>query len=125
MFMIGRAIRQPLTTNASLHPRILRWFSSTENGGDSTDTSLSVEWRKEQLDRLERKFTDQQPPQAIEDDGGLQPAWKAMESRVTKRKLMTTEQRRGKTGRSNIRRTEEDVWLESGLYDVNENNRTK
>lgn len=118
--MIRRALRSPLAARCS--PRNLGLFLSTKNGADLTATS-SVEWRKEQLDQLERKFSDPQP-QAMNDED-LQPAWKAMESRVTKRRSLTTEQRRGKTGRSNIRRTEEEVWLESGLYDDDSKNDDK
>ena len=40
-----------------------------------------------------------------------------MESRVTKRRSLTLAQRNGAVGRANIRKTDEDVWLEEGLYD--------
>lgn len=43
--------------------------------------------------------------------------WKGMESRVTKRRSYTPAEREGRVGRANVRRTDEDVWLEQGLYD--------
>jgi hypothetical protein len=79
----------------------------------STDT---VEWRKAQLDQLEQKFSSV-PSKSIQSDIDLQPEWKSMESRVTKRRALTIDQLGGKTGRLNIKRTEEDFWSESGLYD--------
>jgi len=42
--------------------------------------------------------------------------WKGMESRVTRRKLRTLEDTKGRSGRMNIKKTDEDVWLEEGLY---------
>jgi hypothetical protein len=57
-----------------------------------------VAWRKSQLDRLEKKFTE---PLVIKSDEDLQPMWKAMESRVTKRKTLTIE----------------EAGLEAGMYD--------
>lgn len=39
-----------------------------------------------------------------------------MESRVTRRKPVTIEQAGGKTGRRNIRPTDEEAWLQAGLY---------
>jgi hypothetical protein len=73
-----------------------------------------VAWRKSQLNRLEKKFTE---PLVIKSDEDLQPMWKAMESRVTKRKTLTIEEAGGRMGRSNIRSTDEEVWLEAGMYD--------
>jgi len=49
--------------------------------------------------------------------------WKAMESRVTKRPPpMTLKEAKAKnkgTGRKNIKKTEEEYWLEEGVYDEN------
>jgi hypothetical protein len=42
--------------------------------------------------------------------------WKEMESRLTRRRSLTLEQRGGKSGRRNVRRRDEDVWLEAGVY---------
>jgi hypothetical protein len=115
MMVLGRTLRRPRNITASN----LRLFVTKDQNADSPPPSSSaVEWRKKQLDLLERKFTD---PQTIENEDDLQPTWKAMESRVTKRRPLTTDQRAGKTGRMNIRRTEEDIWLEVGLYDDDSN----
>lgn len=43
--------------------------------------------------------------------------WKEMESRVTRRRSLSLEQRGGVSGRRNIRRSDEDEWLEAGVYD--------
>jgi hypothetical protein len=79
-------------------------FSSTDN----------QEWRKIQLDRLRQKF---EGTPVIESDEELQPMWKEMESRVVKRRSRTIEEAGGKVGRSNIRRTDEEAWLQAGMYD--------
>lgn len=129
---MGRHLRRPLppgTNNYYLGKRNVRFFvAAAEKGPEdesssttTTTTKSDVEWRKQQLDRLERKFSDPLPTPVIDTEDDLQSAWKEMESRVTKRRSLTVEQRGGKTGRTNIRRTEEDVWLEHGLYDDDEN----
>lgn len=54
----------------------------------------------------------------IQSDDDLQPMWRDMESRVTRRRSLTAAQREpGKIGRRNVRKSDEDMWLESGLYD--------
>ena len=55
-------------------------------------------------------------PLQIDNYEDVQPMWKEMESRVTRRRSLTLEQRGGKTGRRNVRRSDEDVWLEAGVY---------
>ena len=86
-------------------------FSSTSGG----------EWRKQQLDKLERKHRLQEkvelPAMRIEREEDLQPMWKEMERRVRNRRSLTAQERGGRIGRINVRRTDEDVWLEEGLYD--------
>lgn len=83
-------------------------FATTNN-----DKSNEMEWRKHQLDKLSRKF---QPPNEIQKDEELQPMWKDMESRVTRRRPLTLQEAKGKTGRRNIRKTDEEAWLQAGLY---------
>ena len=61
--------------------------------------------------------TDGDVPLAIDKDEDVQPMWKGMESRVTKRKSLTLTQRGGLSGRRNVRRSDEDIWLEAGVYD--------
>ncbi len=64
--------------------------------------------------------TDGDVPLAIDNYDDVQPIWKGMESRVTKRKSLTLMQRGGISGRRNVRRSDEDMWLEAGVYDDNE-----
>ena len=90
------------------------------NYDDQSSATPASEWRKSSLERLEQKFT-KDPSRLIDNEVDLQPEWKAMESRVTKRRTFTVDQLNGKTGRENIRRTDEDIWMESGLYDGGSN----
>lgn len=91
--------------------------SSADKDNDNAleSTAAAGNWRKQQLNKLEKKFSD--PVVEVQDEEDLQPWWKAMESRVTKRKSLTTAEMGGKTGRSNIRSTDEEMWLQEGLYD--------
>lgn len=56
-------------------------------------------------------------PLAIDGYEEVQPMWINMESRVTKRQSLTLDQRGGVSGRRNVRKSEEDMWLEAGVYD--------
>jgi hypothetical protein len=107
--------------------------------------NATTQWKRSQYSKLEAKF--QQPlcgipstitttnhhtgdtnntipvshptePLIIDNYEDVQPMWKGMESRVTKRAALTLEQRGGVSGRRNVRKSEEDMWLESGLYDT-------
>jgi hypothetical protein len=85
----------------------------------------SKEWRKVQLEQLENRLSEtplaaswsSPPPLTIGSDEELQQTWRDLESRIRNRRPLTLQDRRGASGRSNIRRTDEDVWLEEGLYD--------
>lgn len=46
----------------------------------------------------------------------VQPMWKEMESRVTRRRSLTLDQRGGVSGRRNVRKSDEEFWLEAGVY---------
>lgn len=91
-------------------------LSTNSNGKTNSEAPTkiqwSMEWRKIQLDNLENKFS----VDALKDGNELQSTWKDMEGRVTKRRPQTLDDT-SKTGRSNVRKTEEDVWLQHGLYD--------
>lgn len=89
-----------------------RLFSS---GTGEESKGKPTEWRKHQLDTLTAKFDEE--PLIIENDEDLQPTWKEMESRVLRRRSLSVEEAKGKTGRRNIRPTDEDKWLQAGLYD--------
>lgn len=73
----------------------------------------SPEWRKRQLELLEGRFRDER---TIENDKDLQPMWRDMESRVRRRRPRKLEEAGGKRGRTNVKRTDEEVWLNEGLY---------
>jgi hypothetical protein len=70
------------------------------------------------LEKLEKKFTE--PSVKIESDEELQPMWKGMESRVSNRRSRTIAEMGEKTGRTNIKQTDEELWLQGGLYDDDE-----
>jgi predicted phage gp36 major capsid-like protein len=78
-----------------------------------TDSS----WNKKQIDRIERKFKE--PSQKVESDDELQQMWRQMESRVTRRRPRTLGETKGKTGRENVRKTDEEMRLEAGFYEYN------
>jgi len=113
-----------------------------EGPSDPAASSLaaSMQWRRKQIDKLENKFTPTTEEEKgsgitrnegrnncndgapdITSDEELQPMWRDMESRVTRRRSLTAAERGpGKVGRRNIRKGDEDVWLAGGLY--NEDN---
>ncbi|CAJ1942976.1 unnamed protein product [Cylindrotheca closterium] len=80
-------------------------------------------WNKKQVEKIEKKFTE--PTQNVDSDEDLQQMWKQMESRVTKRRPRTLQDTKGKTGRENIRKTDEEMWLQEGLYPDQEKPDTK
>lgn len=84
--------------------------------GDSANPPPPIDWRKKQLEKLENRFKETLD---IQNDEDLQPMWKEMEGRVTRRKPRTTIDTGGKTGRSNIRKTDEEVWEQEGFYTGN------
>ena len=92
--------------------------SSTSTKDENTSLKASLNWKKNQLDTISNKFQEEDDVNVINNDEELQTAWKQMESRVTKRKLPPKFNEGGaKTGRRNIRKSEEDEWLKAALYD--------
>jgi hypothetical protein len=116
MSQIGRVMRRPLVRSVVSTGNTLRGFSFKEGGGSSDGSSAGMEWRKKQLNKLENKFQDSET-MTIESEEDLQPMWSSMESRVKNRRPRTKEQLGGKSGRRNIKRTDEEMWLQEGLYD--------
>jgi hypothetical protein len=55
-------------------------------------------------------------------DGEIAPYWKALESRVINRKSRMVGDNK-QPARIGVRKTEEDFWLEAGVYDSNEPDR--
>jgi hypothetical protein len=94
------------------------------------------EWRKVKLDQLENRFapsspsgslatsspasSSSAPSRTIDSDDDLQQSWRDLESRIRGRRPLSLEDRGGVSGRRNVRRTDEDVWLEEGLYAGND-----
>lgn len=115
-----------------------RHFASSGNlNGDSSiidSTAATTQWKRNQYRKLGEKFqhnlqddtsatrsddaaTAGDEPLQIDDYEDVQPMWKQMESRVTRRRSFTLEQRGGVSGRRNVRKSDEDVWLQAGVYD--------
>ena len=72
--------------------------------------------------------TDNDKPLPIYSDDDVQPMWKGMESRVTKRKALTEADlaRKGvSSGRNNVRKSDEDLWLAAGVYGDESNDKDK
>ncbi|KAL3775447.1 hypothetical protein HJC23_006533 [Cyclotella cryptica] len=92
-------------------------------------TAATTEWKRNQYRKITEKFQaniakksdhlkqSTVEPLQIDNYEDVQPMWKEMESRVTRRRSLTLEQRGGMSGRRNVRRSDEDVWLEAGVYD--------
>eukprot|EP00977_Amphora_coffeiformis_P007824 scaffold1719_cov186-Amphora_coffeaeformis.AAC.2 len=102
----GRVVSQGLLAATSQLPRA---FSGSSTAG--------YEWRQRQLEKLEQKFNNTPPTEIVESDDDLQSMWRSMEGRVTNRRPRTAEETGGKTGRVNIKQTDEEYWLREGLYD--------
>ena len=122
------------------------------NGNDIIEsTAATTQWKRTHYQKLEDKFNDstkddeeedvsddtdiqmkstsssstkQQQPLSIDRYEDVQPMWKEMESRVTKRRSLTLQDRGGVSGRRNVRKSDEDVWLEAGVYnsDIDDDN---
>lgn len=88
-----------------------RWLSRDKE----SPTSTGMEWRKKQLDKLEKRFSETTSA-VVDNDEDLQPMWKEMEGRVTRRRPRTVEEMGGRTGRTNVKKTDEEMWLQEGLY---------
>jgi len=87
----------------------------------SSDSS----WNKKQIEKIEKRFTEEESSKNVDSDEDLQQMWKEMESRVTKRRPRTLRDTKGKTGRENIKKTDEEMWLQEGLYPDKENSDSK
>lgn len=108
--------------------------SASGSRGEADDiiesASANTQWKRNQYRKLEDKFNNnneneskhtsskqQLEPLNIDNYDDVQPMWKEMESRVTRRRSLTLEQRGGVSGRRNVRKSEEDYWGEAGVYD--------
>jgi hypothetical protein len=100
--------------------------SSNDNGKLSSvidGLDASSRWKRDQLNKITDKFMEdsdlRKQPLQIKSDDEVQPMWREMESRVLRRKSVTMAEaltKGMKTGRRNIRNTDEDIWMDAGLY---------
>jgi hypothetical protein len=91
--------------------------------------SATTQWKKDQYNNMRSKFgpipisptdTSSINPLQIDKYEDIQPMWRDMESRVTRRRTLTIAEAASKgigIGRSNIRKTDEEAWLQAGLYE--------
>ena len=100
---------------------------ATAASGITGSTAATTQWKRQQYEKIERRFRpdredDERPkPLQIDNYEDVQPAWREMESRVTKRRSLTLEERQGVSGRRNVRKSDEDVWLHAGVYNSSTN----
>ena len=117
-FRLLKASTRSISTVSHLYIITGRSFSSDKK---PSSPLVGNEWRKQQLDKIENKFKGKElKALKIESEEDLQPMWKEMEGRVTRRKPRTLADTGGKSGRMNIKKTDEDVWLQQGLYETND-----
>jgi len=82
-----------------------------------TTTNTPINCNESATDDTNQSKEDKYEPLSIESYEDVQPMWKEMESRVTKRRSLTLDERKGISGRRNVRKSDEDVWLSAGVYD--------
>jgi len=107
------------------------------NGDDPRMSATNVNvssWRKDELHAIQEKFgvkgvNGNDGIEVVKSNEELQSHWKDMESRVTKRRRPLTvaeAAEKGKPiGRRNVRQTDEEAWLEAGLYSRSDNSDKK
>jgi hypothetical protein len=93
-------------------------FTNNDGDGDKISSSLSSSDNNLSPTDTSKSMTTVD----VKSDDELQPMWKEMESRVVRRKPRTVSESGGRTGRMNIRKTDEEVWLQEGLYDDHDTN---
>jgi len=112
-------------------PVLLRILQRNDRGLQSSSNQSFVyfssdsSWNKKQIEKIEKRFTEEESSKNVDSDEDLQQMWKEMESRVTKRRPRTLRDTKGKTGRENIKKTDEEMWLQEGLYPDKENSDSK
>lgn len=107
-----------LRRNLVNYPR-RQWHLPVSAASQQTNRTMSdssSSWSKKQIEKIEQKFSDD-PSANVKSDEELQQMWREMESRVVKRRPRTIRETGGKTGRVNVRKTDEEMWLNEGLYE--------
>jgi hypothetical protein len=98
------------------------WTATSRRCLSTNGANRDTSWRRQQLEKLESRFHQNHPAEdgvveEVNKDDELQSHWKAMEGRVVRRKPISKESAAGKVGRRNIRRTDEEIWEQNGVYD--------
>ncbi|KAL7467334.1 hypothetical protein ACHAXS_009473 [Conticribra weissflogii] len=104
--------------------------ASSDSQGVIDSAAATTKWKRSQYRKIEEKFVNGEaeqngfapnnslPPLTIENYDDVQPMWKEMERRVIRRRSLTLAERGGVSGRRNIRKSDEDVWMAAGVYDI-------
>ena len=113
------SVTDGLAASATWRRGQLSKLSDKFNDDDESGESQSVKKDKE-LDIIDNKMNE---PSQINNDEEVQQMWKDMENRVTRRRSITLSEAKMKgksVGKNNIRRTDEEAWLEAGVYQEEE-----
>jgi hypothetical protein len=118
--------------NRTLFRQPFRSFGSSSEEMNSNvldGLAATSKWKKDQYTNISSKFgpvpisptdTSSISPLQIDKYEDIQPMWREMESRVTRRRTVTIAEAASKgkgIGRKNVRKTDEEAWLQAGLYD--------
>ena len=138
------------TTHRCLSSSAGNGINGSSSGNDIIEsTAATTQWKRSQYRKIENKFqqqttanttengaanitstqrwstTQQIEPENIDDYEDVQPMWKEMESRVTRRRSLAYAERGGVSGRRNVRKSDEDMWLEAGVYGDDDTDKDK
>ncbi len=94
--------------------------SSSNNSNDNNNNDRNKNNSNDDNNDGGFDIIDMSEPMKINSDAEVQQMWKEMENRVTRRRTLTVAEAivSGKgVGRKNLRKTDEEAWLEAGLYD--------
>ena len=101
---------------------IARFMASSDDAvppaGETLKAFMDRKWKRTEAAQMQQQPwpTDRPLESAIEAAVVLDPHWGSLERRVTGRKP----RRDGPSGRLNLRKSEEDYWLEAGVYGSDE-----
>ncbi|GMI00182.1 hypothetical protein TrVE_jg8504 [Triparma verrucosa] len=84
-------------------------------------------WIKQQQRKILEKFAKGEgegDEKEEEEDFEVQDEWLAMERRTKNRRLVRLDEAGEKLGRQNVKKTDEEYWLQAGVYDEGDTTRT-
>ncbi|EJK45801.1 hypothetical protein THAOC_35565, partial [Thalassiosira oceanica] len=114
---LGVSFERLRRTSSSYSRDDLNGDTASSASGITSSAAATTQWKRQQYEKIERRFRpDETKPLQIDNYEDVQPAWREMESRVTKRRSLTLEERQGVSGRRNVRKSDEDLWLQAGVY---------